>query len=256
MQPRVMSQVSSVQVLPSSQLGAVPPTQLLLFTSHVSSPSQTFPLSQSASVVQQPGIGALTQPMAASQESLVQTRLSLQSSCVPPWQPACGSQVSRPSQGFPLSHTSGVPLWQAPVTQVSVPVQTSPSSQSASVVQQPAIGAFTQPPALLLAAGSQLSAVHTIPSSQVGAEPSTHVPSCGLQVSRPLQKRPSSQVTAGVWLQTFWTVSHVSVVQASLSLQSGSALQHPAMGGKLQVPVAWSHVSVVQTLQSSQTTGV
>src|SRR5207244_4274998 len=114
----------------------------------------------------------------------------------------------------------------------------------------------TQPPALLLAAGSQESAVHTIPSSQVGAVPGTHVPSCGLQVSRPLQKRPSSQVTAGVWLQTCWTVSHVSVVQASLSLQSGSTLQHPAIAGKLHAPVAWSHVLVVQASLSSQTTGV
>src|SRR5207249_3239875 len=186
------------------------------------------------------------------------TRLSLQSSCVPFWQPAAGSQVSTPLQGLPSSQTIAVPGWHMPVatSQVSVPVQTSWSSQSASVVQQPAIGAFTQPPVLLLAVGSQLSAVHTTPSSQVGGVPSTHVPSCGLQVSRPLQKRPSSQVTAGVWLQTCWTVSQASVVQRSWSSQSASTLQQPATGGKLHKPVAWSHVSVVQTSPSLQTTGV
>src|SRR5438128_5473688 len=190
------SQVSSVQGLWSSQSGGVPATQVL-FT-HVSSPLQMSPSSQSPSLTQQLGIGALTQPDAGSHTSLVQTKLSSQSSGSPPWQPACGSQVSWPSQGFPLSHTSGVPLWQVLVLvlQVSAPLQTLPSSQPASVVQQSAIGAFTQPPVLLLAVGSQLSAVHTIPSSQVGGVPSTHVPSCGLQVSRPLQKWPLSQVTA------------------------------------------------------------
>src|SRR5206468_2899714 len=148
----------------------------------------------------------------------------------PGWQPATGSPCSRPSRGSPLSHTSGVPLWQAPVTQVSVPVQTSPSSQSASVVQQPAIGAFTQPPALLLAAGSQESAVHTIPSSQVGAVPGTHVPSSGLQVSGPVQASPSSQ--------------------------SASVVQQPAIGAFTQPPVlllaVGSQLSAVQTTASSQ----
>src|SRR5207249_4202921 len=243
----VPSQVSVVHGLPSSvhavPLGCVASAGQAAFV-----PSQTSATSQS------PAAGRHSVPAFPAGPPW----LSLQSSSVPGWQPATGSQVSRPSQGFPLSHTSGVPFWQAPVlvSQVSVPVQTSPSSQSASVVQQPAIGAFTQPPALLLAAGSQLSAVHTIPSSQVGGVPSTHVPSCGLQVSRPLQKRPSSQVTAGVWLQTCWTVSQASVVQRSWSSQSASTLQQPATGGKLHKPVAWSHVSVVQTSPSLQTTGV
>src|SRR5437762_9422470 len=188
------SQVSSVQGLWSSQSGGVPATQVL-FT-HVSSPLQMSPSSQSPLLTQQPGIGALTQPMAGSQRSLVQTRLSLQSSGVTAaWQPARASQVSWPSQGLPLSHTSGVPLWQSPVLtlQVSAPVQTLASSQSASVLQQAVVRWLTQPPVLLLAVGSQLSAVHTMPSSQVGGVPGTHVPSVGLQVSRPLQKRPSSQ---------------------------------------------------------------
>src|SRR5213593_3317827 len=132
------SQVSSVQGLWSSQSGGVPATQVL-FT-HVSSPLQMSPSSQSPLLTQQLGIGALTQPMAGSQRSLVQTRLSLQSSGVPSWQPNRASQVSWPSQGLPLSHTSGVPLWQSPVLtlQVSAPLQTLASSQSASVLQQAA----------------------------------------------------------------------------------------------------------------------
>src|SRR2546427_671265 len=100
------------------------------------------------------------------------------------------------------------------------------------------------------------SVVHTIPSSQVAGVPATHCPVAGSQVSRPLQSWPSSQVTAGVWSQTCCTVSQASVVQRLLSSQSASTLQHPAIGGKLQLPVAGSHVSVVQTLPSSQTTGV
>ena len=119
------SQVSSVQGLWSSQSGGVPATQVL-FT-HVSSPLQMSPSSQSPLLTQQLGIGALTQPMAGSQRSLVQTRLSLQSSCVPFWQPAAGSQVSTPLQGLPSSQTIAVPGWHMPVatSQVSVPVQTS-----------------------------------------------------------------------------------------------------------------------------------
>src|SRR5207249_3218166 len=193
----VPSQVSVVHGLPSSvhavPLGCVASAGQAAFV-----PSQTSATSQS------PAAGRHSVPAFPAappwhcpprQRSLVPTRLSVQSSSVPGWQRGTGSQVSRPSQGFPLSHTSGVPFWQAPVTQVSVPVQTSPSSQSASVVQQPAIGAFTQPPALLLAAGSQLSAVHTMPSSQVGAVPGTHGPVPGSQVSGPLENWPSSQVT-------------------------------------------------------------
>src|SRR5204862_75904 len=169
-------------------------------------------------LTQQLGIGALTQPMAGSQRSLVQTRLSLQSSCVPFWQPAAGSQVSTPLQGLPSSQTIAVPGWHMPVatSQVSVPVQTSGSSQSASEVQHPWIGAFTQAPVLLLAVGSQLSAVHTTPSSQVGCVPGTHVPSVGLQVAMPLQNWLLSQVTAAGCAHAPCP-SHWSAVQAFAS---------------------------------------
>src|SRR5690242_4968338 len=50
-------------------------------------------------------------------------------------------------------------------------------------------------------------------------------------------------------------VSHASPVHALPSSQSASTLQHPATAGKAHVPLGSVHVSVVQTLPSSQTTG-
>jgi len=76
MQPKNGSQVSSVQALPSSQLGAVPATQLL-FT-QVWGAAQTSPFGQSPSLMQQPGIGALAQPVPEAQESMVHTMPSSQ----------------------------------------------------------------------------------------------------------------------------------------------------------------------------------
>src|SRR5437773_9700363 len=98
-------------------------------------------------------------------------------------------------------------------SQVSVPVQTSLSSQSASEVQHPWIGAFTQAPVLLLAVGSQLSAVQTTLSSQVGGTPE-HVPFSGSQGSTPLQDWPSSQLTSAACVHPPCP-SHWSAVQAS-----------------------------------------
>ena len=66
------------------------------------------------------------------------------------------------------SQTTAVPGWHSPVVspiitlQVSLPLQASPSSQSAFVEQQWGIGACTQPPAPPLAVGSQLSVVQSL----------------------------------------------------------------------------------------------
>jgi len=139
--------------------------------------------------------------------------------------------------------------------QVSAPSQALPLSQSASLAQQPAIGALTQPPAPLLAVGSQLSAVQTTLSSQLGAAPLTHRPVLDSQVSTPLQNWPSSQVTT-TWSHTWCPVSQVSVVHASRSSQSASVLQHPAIGSKVHDPVVGSQPSTVQASPSTQTTGV
>src|SRR5439155_219354 len=102
-QPSCASQLSSVQPLWSSHEGAVPGVHWL--PTQISKPSQRLPLSQSPSVTQQFGMGVCWQPTPASQESAVQSTRSSQSSCVPFWQPAAGSQVSAPSQTLPLSQS-------------------------------------------------------------------------------------------------------------------------------------------------------
>jgi hypothetical protein len=101
-------------------------------------------------------------------ESAVQTTWSLQSIAVPGSQcPVVVLQVSTPLQKTPSLHVS---VWlQAcvPVSQVSC-VQATPSSQSASALQQPGWGSKWHMPV----AGSQLSSV---------------------------QKSLSLQTTGGVW---------------------------------------------------------
>src|SRR5439155_708939 len=117
------------------------------------------------------------------------------------------------------------------VAQLSV-VQTSPSSQSASARQQPATGVWVHWPS----ASSQVSVVQTDASLQSGGVPAMQALPAGLQVSTPLQKRPSLQ--RSVWWQTCWAVSHVSAVQALPSSQSASILQQPATAGKAHIPLA------------------
>jgi len=80
-QPLVGSQLSSVQTSWSSQSSGVPLTQV--WFTQVSRPSQMLPLSQSPSLVQQPGMGSFTHPKAGSQKSFVQGAPSLQVSGVP-----------------------------------------------------------------------------------------------------------------------------------------------------------------------------
>jgi hypothetical protein len=153
---------------------------------------------------------------------------------------------------LPLSHTSGVPGWQFPVavSQVSAPLQTSPSSQSLSALQQRGMGWCWHP-----SWGSQLSAVHTTPSSQLSGVPLTQLPVAGSQVSVPSQTLPLSQFLR-TWSQVWVATSQWSVVQALLSSQSASVLQQPAIGLKEHAPVAWSQLSTVQTSLSLQVTGM
>src|SRR5438034_11243571 len=93
--------------------------------------------------------------------------------------------------GSPPVHT---PLWQ-----VSVCVQASPSSQDA------VFGVCTQP-----VAGSQLSSVHPLLSSQFRGGPPTHSPS--LQVSSVAQALPASQGSVfGTVRQPSWGAQLSSV---------------------------------------------
>src|SRR6185369_9749960 len=119
--------------------------------------------------------------------------------------PLAGSHPSS-VQTLPSSHMVAGPPAHAPAAQVSPTVQALPSSHGAllSVCVHPV-------------AGSQLSVVHTLPSSQSGAGPPTH-----------------------------WPPAHVSLV-----VQSLPSLQGPPLFTCLQ-PVVVSHESVVHTLLSSQ----
>ncbi len=136
------------------------------------------------------------------------------------------------------------------MSQVSAPLQTSPSSQSVFALQQPAMGARWHP-----RWGSQLSAVHTTWSSQSSASPLAQSPVAGLQLSVPSQTLPLSQLLR-TWSQVCVATSQVSVVQALLSSQSAFVLQQPPIGLKEHSPVAWSQLSTVQISPSSQGTGM
>src|SRR2546422_6104530 len=97
--------------------------------------------------------------------------------------PVVGSQVSTPLQTSPSLQTTGTPM-QEPVTHVSAVVHGFPSSQLALLYT------YTQP-----SCGSQRSSVQGLPSSQLGGAPGRQAPVAGSQVSKPLQTLPSSQET-------------------------------------------------------------
>ena len=107
-------------------------------------------------------------------------------------------------------------------------------------MQQPSTGAWTQAPVPFMAVGSQLSAVHTMPSSQLGGVPETQSPVWKSQVSRPSQKWPLSQTLA--------TPTQLPSLQASFRVQgllsvhsvpSGFAgFEHVPFAGS-QVPATW-----------------
>src|SRR3990172_3473892 len=197
--PVVGSQLSSVHTFPSSQLGAGPPTQI--------PPSQASPVVQASPSMQGAVLFTWTQPVAGSQLSSVHTLPSSQSGAGPPtqippaqaslevqaspslqdevlfgWtQPRAGSQLSS-VQTFPSSQMRAGPPTHVPPAQASPVVQASPSLHGAVLFT------WAQP-----VAGSQPSSVHTLPSSQLGAGPPTHVPPA--QASPVVQASPSLQGT-------------------------------------------------------------
>jgi hypothetical protein len=89
----------------------------------------------------QPGIGVLMHPLTPLHTSLV--------------------------QALPSSQLSIVPAVQLPLWQVSLPLQALPSLHELPF----ATGSCWQ-----LSSGSQVSTVHTLPSSQLGGEPVVHTP--------------------------------------------------------------------------------
>jgi hypothetical protein len=202
-QPVVTLHESVVQTLESSQLRGVPALQMPLW--QVSSPLQTLPSLHAVPF----STGVLLQPKVGLQESVVQTLESLQLSGepaaqVPLWQvsvplqtlpslhdvPFSTGEFAQPLIGLQESvvHTleslqlRAVPAVQAPLWQVSAPLQTSPSAHDVPL----ATAVFTQPEA-----GLQESVVQTLPSLQLGGVPAVQVPLW--QVSAPLQALPSLQ---------------------------------------------------------------
>lgn len=150
--------------------------------------------------------GSLTHPVWRSHESRVHGRPSRQSSAAPATQrPLTGSQNSLPVQTDPSSHwsseTQGQPdgstrqpavmshqsaehdrlsshsrarpgtHWPVELIQLSVPVQAERSSHWMSSSQPHPDASKTQP-----ATGSQLSIVHSLPSSHDGAGSSRQIP--------------------------------------------------------------------------------
>jgi len=109
-------------------------------------------------------------------------------------------------QAMPSSQATGVPGWQIPPPQTSIPLQYWPS------LQDRALGACTQPLPEL-----QESVVQMFASSQFGAGPPTHAPL--LQASFVVQALPSlhASVLFACWQPP--TGRHESVVQAFASSQ-------------------------------------
>ena len=122
--------------------------------------------------------------------------------------PVAGSQLSA-VHAFPSSQLSGVPAVHVPAWQVSSPLQTLPSEHDVPL----ATGVWMHP-----VAGSQLSAVHAFPWSQLSGVP-WHAPE-PVQASPPVQAFPSLHAapTLAVCTQPL-TGSQVSVVQVFVSLQ-------------------------------------
>src|SRR5262245_36277599 len=96
-------------------------------------------------------------------------------------------------------------------------------------------------------AGSQLSLVQSLASSHTGGVPGTHVPSTGLQVSKPLQALSSLQRTS--------LPRHTPRVQASFVVHSVPSSQGRTLKTCRQ-PWTASQLSSVQGFRSSQLSGV
>src|SRR5438034_599443 len=272
-QPVAGLQLSVVHTFPSSQLGAGPPTHVPPL--HVTCVVRASPLLQGAVLF------VWTQPVAGLQLSVVHTFPSSQLGAGPPthvpplhvsfvvqaspslhgavlfvWtQPVAGLQLSV-VHTFPSSQLGAGPPTHVPPLHVSFVVQASPSLHGAVLF-------VCSPPV----AGSQLSVVHTFPSSQLGAGPPTHVPP--LHVSFVVQASPSlhgavlfvwTQPVAGLQLSVVQTFpssqlgaglpAHVPPLQVSFVVQASPSL-HGAVLFVWTQPVAALQLSVVQSLWHS-----
>ena len=271
-QPSVALQESVVHVLASSQLMTVPAQLPPLHTSPV---VQTVPSSQLSALL------TVWQPRLTSQKSVVQTLPSLQVTLLPVQTPP--AQVSpvvhaEPSlqllvllaktqpllalqlsvvQALPSVQVMLLPLTHEPPEHASPTVQTLPSSQGWVLLL------WTQPVPVL-----QLSAVHSLPSSQLGALPGTQLPLA--QMSMTVHALPSVQKLLLLVKVQPLVVSQASVVHGLPSLQATAlplaqlppvqvsplVQALPSVHGKLLLaltqPLAELHESLVHSLPSSQ----
>ncbi len=277
MQPSAGLQPSFVQAFPSSHDGGAPPWQLPPL--HVSFVVHRLPSLQGRA------LWLYVQPVAGLQLSVVQTLPSSQSGGLEPthcppahWScvvhrlpslhiavlfvwvhPVAGSQPSF-VHGLPSSQSSAPPGWQEPPWHWSLVVHTLASLQGwlLSALMQPW-------------AGSQVSVVQKLPSSHVAGVPGWHAPPW--HTSPVVHTSPSLQSAVFGGFEHPVTGSHRSSVHGLLSEQLGPlppvhvplahtspvvqllpSSQGPEFGVYTHPSVLW-HVSVVQMLPSSQTSG-
>ena len=236
--PVPVSHVSVVQALLSLQSTLV--VQPPLFGTHV--PASQVPLPPMHGVAA--GTFVVLQPVTGSHALVVHSLLSSQA-------PSFGV-ATQPVAGLQLSVVHATPSSQVtaacvhapvPVSHVSV-VQASLSSQSALVVHGPLVGTqvpLWQVPAPLMHAvpsattafwqpvlTSQVSVVHSLLSSHAASFAAAMQPLAESQLSV-VHATPSSHVIAE-FVHAPVSVSQVSIVQASLSLQSASLVHLPLVG--------------------------
>ncbi len=251
--PLEMLQESLVQTLPSSQSSGAPPWQLPDL--HVSATVHALPSSHAALV------GLCVQPLPGLQPSAVHGLSSLQLVALPGVQTAL-TQLSPNVHALPSEHVAefgkcAQPLSGAqrsavhglPSSQPRSPAPAhTPAAQWSPVVHKlPSVQVFSS---LLVAvqplAGSQLSLVQALPSSQVKGTPDAQLPD--LQTSPSVHASPSEHAPPmnGCWQPSL--ASHKSAVHGFWSSQSSNAASWQAP--KTQ----WS--PVVQMLPSSHGPGI
>ena len=242
-QPATASQISVVQGFPSSQLSASPvhtPTWQVSETVQASPSLQTVPAATRL----------YWQPLTGSQVPLVHGLSSSQETAAPPhtppWQVSGEVQALSSSQALPLAltgslhspvrgsqapaswhwslaaHTTGSAPAHWPPTQVSNWVHRSPSSHPVPLGSE----SKTQP-----CCGSQVSTVHSLPSSHTGAGPPVQAPAW--QKSAVVQASLSSQpVPLGAAGSEHWPVAGSQVP----TTWHGSLAAHTTGWAPLQTP--------------------
>ena len=275
--PEPAEQPSVVQVLPSLQLGAAPPTH--------APPLQVSLVVQALLSLQDNVFAVLTQPLDGLQLSSVQGLPSLHTLAAPGTH-APLAQMSLTVQALLSLHarifaanTQPLPLSQLSLVHglLSLQVTAGPATHAPALQMSPLVHALLSLQVLVLlaivqpSAGLQLSSVQGLPSLHTLAAPGTHAPLA--QMSLTVQALLSLQGEVfGVKTQPL-LASQLSLVHGLLSLQTtlapatqvppahASPLVQalPSLHGAVLLlatqPVAESQVSVVQRLPSSHSLG-